>query len=451
MAVSEASVAARLERLPMSQWHVRVRIVVGTATFFAGFDSFTLSIALPALLGPWHITPGQVGALISSSYAGYAVGAVLFGWISARIGRVNTLRICIALYGLSSLLCAIARNYEVLFLLRLIGGIGLGGEVPIAATYINEVAQAHRRGAFFLLYEIIFLIGLFMVAVLGAWIIPRFGWQSLFVVGALPAALAVFMQRYCPELPRWLASCGRLEEAERSLEAIERAVSKNGIRPLPAAEERPELQPARSDLDWREFLRGPYRRRTISVWVLWAATYMMTNTVSNWLPTLYRTAYHLSLQDTLNLARFAQLGGMVVEIICALTIDRVGRRVWFLLDFTVCTACCICFYLFGAVSLFNVIIFGWTFLAFASTASFSLYLYTTEIYPTRLRAVGVSVATIWARVAAFVGPLLVGWIIPNYGVVGLFVMAGFLAATSLVVTIWLVVEGKRKVLEVFSP
>jgi putative MFS transporter len=184
---------------------------------------------------------------------------------------------------------------------------------------------------------------------------------------------------------------------------------------------------------------------------LWVCTYMMTNTVNNWLPTLYRTTYHLSLQETLNLARYALLGGMVVEIVCALTIDRVGRRFWFVLDFGVCTLCCILFYAFGTDKLISVILYGWTFLAFSATASFSLYLYTTEIYPTRLRAVGVSVATIWARVAAFIGPLLVGSILPQYGVVGIFVLAGILSTVGLVVTIWLVVEGKRKILEVLSP
>ena len=112
-------------------------------------------------------------------------------------------------FGLFSIACASAWSYELLLVLRLLQGLGLGAEVPVAATYISELAKAKGRGRFVLLFEVIFPVGLLAAAVLGKWIVPNLGWQYLFYVGGIPALLALFMMRNLPELPRWLASRGR--------------------------------------------------------------------------------------------------------------------------------------------------------------------------------------------------------------------------------------------------
>lgn len=446
--MTEASIIARLERLPISSWHVKIRFIVGTATFFDGFDYLSIAIVLPALVGPWHISPHGVGALISISYAGQVVGTIFFGWLAGQIGRVNTLRICIAVFGLMSLACATASNYDQLFAYRFFAGIGLGGEVPIAAAYISEIAQASRRGAFVLLYELVFVIGLASVSFVGAWLIPRFGWQSLFAVGSIPTILAVFMQRYCPESPRWLASRGRIEEAERVLARIETAVSKNRARALLEPVEKTGSTPGRAD--WRDLFQQVYRRRTISVWAIWGCSYLVSS-LSFWLPTLYRTNYHLSLPEALDLARYTVLGGVIGNLVCALTVDRIGRRQWFIAVFAGATVCCFALLLLGVGTLAILVTFGILITTCMSIATFSLYLYTAEIYPTRIRGIGVSLATVWARASTTVGPVIIGWILPNYGPFGLFVFLGLVATAGLIACIWGVVEGKGMLLEDLSP
>ena len=82
-----------------------------------------------------------------------------------------------------SLACALAGNFPTLLVLRLVQGIGVGGEMPVAAVYINELSKAQGRGRFFLLYEMIFPIGLMMTGQIGALVVPTLGWQVMFLIG----------------------------------------------------------------------------------------------------------------------------------------------------------------------------------------------------------------------------------------------------------------------------
>jgi len=447
---SAATVAARLERLPQSFWHFKVRAIMGTATFFDAFDSLSISMVLPVLAGLWHLSPGQIGLLLGISYLGQAIGAIGFGLLAERIGRVATVRLAIAVFTLFNLACAFAQTYDQLVWLRFLGGLGIGAEVPIAAAYISEIAKAKGRGAFVLFYELMFSIGLMGASLLGAWIVPAFGWQWLFVVGAAPAVLVLFMQRYCVESPRWLASRGRLAEADRNLTMIEAEISGNGARPLPPL---PPIaaQPAQKPLDWRELFQGVYLKRTLIVWVLWATTYFFLTSQVYWLPTLYRTVYGLTLQQSLNLAFWSSVLAVIANAICALTIDRVGRKRWFTGVFVLTTLVGAALCIIGTGSLVNVIVLAWSGIMMVTTISLSLYVYTPEIYPTRMRSFGVSVATFWLRMASFLAPIVVGWILPTFGSLGIFVLVTGVAFIGAVTCFVGVAEGRGRVLEEFSP
>src|SRR5579863_6523262 len=180
--LTEQTIAARLERLPYSQWHITVTAILGVAIFFDSFDSLAIAYVLPVLIREWHIPPANIGSLISIANFGQALGALTFGWIAERIGRVPTARIAIALFAVMSFACAFTQSYDQLFICRFIEGIGLGGEIPVASAYISEILRAERRGGSFIAYQIIFPLGFTACAFAGAVIVPRFGWQWMFII-----------------------------------------------------------------------------------------------------------------------------------------------------------------------------------------------------------------------------------------------------------------------------
>src|SRR5579863_3365216 len=213
-------IVARIERLPYSSWHRNMRLIICTAWFFDAFDSVTIGYVLPPLIDFWHLSPQQIGPLIGVGFAGQLVGAIGFGWIAERWGRRNSMLVTLLIFTLGALACAFATSYQTLFSLRFIQGIGLGGEVPLMAAYVNEFAKAKGRGRFSLNIQVLFSIGLPSVALVGSYVVPRWGWQWMFIIGAVPALLALPLRLLIPESPRWLASQKRFAEADRALKWI---------------------------------------------------------------------------------------------------------------------------------------------------------------------------------------------------------------------------------------
>jgi putative MFS transporter len=234
-------IVARLERLPTSWWQVKARIIVGVATFFDAFDALAIASILPVIVPLWKLTPPQIGLMISAGFLGQLLGALLFGWIAERYGRMTAMIWSIALFGAMSLVCALAWDYNSLLVFRTIQGIGLGGEVPVAAVFISELAKAQGRGRFVLLYELVFPIGLVAASLVGLWVVPHLGWQYMFVIGALPALLTLALRRLLPESPRWLAVHGRDAQAQAAMALIETETQKAAGQPLPPP--KPRLSP----------------------------------------------------------------------------------------------------------------------------------------------------------------------------------------------------------------
>ena len=135
----------RMESVPFSRWHLKPRLIMGSATFFDAFDALSLAFVLPVLIGLWKLTPGQIGILIGAGYLGQAVGAVLFGWLAERFGRIFSAKCTVFLMSVMSIACMFAGNFNALLLFRFIQGIGVGGEVPVAATYITTPSCARKK------------------------------------------------------------------------------------------------------------------------------------------------------------------------------------------------------------------------------------------------------------------------------------------------------------------
>jgi putative MFS transporter len=443
------AVLARLARIPVSPWHVRARLIIGIATFFDGFDVLTISFALPAFAQSWGMSPGQIGLVLSSAFFGQLVGALGAGWAAERFGRLPVVTAAVALYALMSVACAQAWNPGSLMAFRFVQGLGLGAEVPIATTYVNEIAPAQVRGQFYVFFELLFVIGLVGAAVGGAIIVPRLGWQAMFYIGSLPLLLAFVLMRVLPESPRWLVSRGRIADADAAVRRIEDAVSASGVA-LPPPEPHVTVPP-REKADVAELFRGVYRRRTLCVWGLWFCCFSTTYGLSSWLPTLYKTVFHLSLAQSLNYGMITQLVGIGGSTLLALLVDRVGRKPLLAIGFFAGGVSLLVLVFAGvptAVSLLVLVSIGSFFMG---AVAIGINLYTPELYPTRIRALGSAIGGSWQRVAAGIGPNVVAGLLGTYGLRSVFVYFGLLALAGGVLTVMFATETKGRTLEELSP
>jgi putative MFS transporter len=193
-----------------------------------------------------------------------------------------------------------------------------------------------------------------------------------------------------------------------------------------------------------------YLRRTLVVWVIWFTAYLVNYGLAVWLPTLYRTVYKLPLDTSLRYGLITQAVGLVGTLVCALTIDRVGRRPWFAFAFAGAAAALIALGLHGADSAERVLTYVTIAYFFVSTINLGVYLYTPELYPTRARSLAVGTASAWLRLASIIGPTIVGYMVGS-GLGTVFVAFGAVAAVAALVTAMFAVETKGRVLEEVSP
>jgi len=458
MSVSLASnkvleISSRIERLPFSTWQVKVLVIISVFTFFDAFDAMAIAFALPALIGTWSLKPQYVGFLISAGFLGQLLGAITFGRLAERIGRLHTMIITVLVFSILSLCCAASWSYASLLVLRLIQGFGLGGEAPVAATYLNEIVGARIGGKYGMFLIILsFGIGLLLASFGGYWIVPHFGWRWLFVVGGVPAAIVAYLAYALPESPRWLAGVGRVTEAEGAMAAIERKVrtATNADLPAPIA---PTVAPAATHTSFVQLFEGIYLRRTIVVWVIWFSAYLANYGVNTWLPTIYRTVFHLPLDKSALYSMVTLIFGTCAGLAAVLLVDVIGRRLVIGTCFLVGGILFLGLWLMGASSAGQVVVFttlGWLFFSVICTVT---YVYTPEVYPTRIRALGTSVATAWLRLAAMIGPVFVGMVIAHYGEVSrIFLFYGLIALIAGIVVLVLGIETKRgRYLKKFRP
>ncbi|MFI7385623.1 MFS transporter [Streptomyces sp. NPDC049813] len=439
------SIAARLERLPHSRWHVKVRFLIGAVTFFEAFDQLLAASALPVLTEDWHLSTGQATFAVTAGSVGMLLGALLAGWLGDRIGRVRTVALGVATTGIASLAVALANGIELFSLFRFVQGLGIGGVVPVAATYINEIARSDKRGRFVLLYEMIFPAGLAAASLVAVWVVPNLGWRAMFVIGALPVLVAVLLPRHVAESPRWLLSQGRTEEAERVIARIEAEVEKAVREPLPRPADAPPEEVTRGRL--RDLFTGRYLRRTTVLSALWFVAYYVNHGISTWLPSLYTKNFGLDLTTALVYTLLSNVTGLFGTFAVALVIDRIGRRPALVAALGGTALALGTLALAGVTSGVQVAVFASATTFFVYAINAGLYLYSPELYPTSNRARGAAFGGLWNRLGVILGPITVGAILGSGGSLSLvFVQLACVAGVGALVALF-AVETKGRTLE----
>ncbi|MBL8888057.1 MAG: MFS transporter [Phycisphaerales bacterium] len=189
--------------------HARKALVAGGAGWMLdGMDVMLYALALTAIKNEFGFTATQSGLIASATLLASAFGGMAFGVLADRIGRVRALSISILLYSICTALCATSRSLEALIFWRLLVGIGMGGEWAAGSVLIAETWEPRQRGRAIGVMQSGWAIGYILAALLAAAIIPKWGWRPLFVVGAAPALIVLWIRHSVPEPQAWLKSSG---------------------------------------------------------------------------------------------------------------------------------------------------------------------------------------------------------------------------------------------------
>lgn len=399
------NIAGRLERLPLSRFHILACAIVGAAMFFDGYDIALTGLVMPSLVKVGLLTEPQRAWLMSLSLLSAAIGAVLSGIIGDRYGRRRLLIANILVYGLMSPACGLAQSYPQLLALRMVTMLALGMQVPAGYCYLSELAPKRHRGR---LQSVIALLinGSLPAGAVVAWVVvpslsPDAGWRALFFLSALVLPLALSPRSVLPESPRWLASVGRLAEADRRVADIETQLREQGIaladpEPLPA--------PIR-DLGWSALFEGGTRSR-FGLAVLFQICHLSAVFVfASWLPTILM-GRGFDGASAFGLSGLSFAGGALGPFLAIALSDRFERRRLLLLASCVAAAVGFLYPLHGSpLWLTSMGLVLTTTIYFISAIGFGIYL--PEILPTGVRLRGMGTATLIGRLSSALTPFAV--------------------------------------------
>jgi len=398
-------VGERLDAIPFTRAHLKVLTGSGLGWALDAMDVGLVSFVLTALIAQWSLTGEQASWIASAGFVGMAIGASLGGLLADRFGRRSVFALTLLVYGIATGASALAGGLAALIVLRMIVGLGLGAELPVASTYVSELAPARMRGRLIVILEAFWAIGWTAAALIGFFVIPASadGWRWAFALGAVPAVYALLVRWGLPESPRWLVRRGRTAEADAVTATFEASPPIGGR----ARRHAPAGTAAGASLVTGGVgaLWSPeFRLRTAALWIIWFCVNFAYYGAFIWMPTiLFAQGYGLvkSFGFTL-IITLAQLPGYAVA---AWLIEVWGRRAT-LSVFLAGSA--IAAVVFGTASGEVMIVAAGMALSFFNLGAWgALYAVTPETYPTSLRATGAGWAAGVGRIASIVAPLSV--------------------------------------------
>src|SRR3954464_8061495 len=220
-----------IDSQPVSAYQWAVTAMCGLIGFVDGFDAQARGMGAPAVTPHWPLTPPALGTAISSGLVGMLVGALLLGPLADRIGRRPVLIASTLIFGIGSPLTAPADTVGQLSAFRLLTGLGMGGAMPNAIALTSEYMPAHYRARAVTAMMCGFSLGAAVGGFVAAALIPRFGWESVFIAGgAVPLLIAPIAALALPESMRFLL--GRPDGQARASACLARIAPRTVPGPL---------------------------------------------------------------------------------------------------------------------------------------------------------------------------------------------------------------------------
>ena len=444
-AVLRTDIPARLDRLPWSRFHLMVVLALGVTWILDG-----LEVTIVGSLGPvlqdrrtLGLTAEQVGSVASFYVVGAVVGALLFGWLTDRMGRKYVFFVTLAVYVAGVLASAFAWNFWSFAAFRLLTGLGIGGEYAAINSAIDELIPARLRGRIDLMVNGSYWAGAAAGAgasvVLLSGIVPiDLGWRLGFGIGAVLGLGILALRRIVPESPRWLVTHGRDAEATATMADIERRVTAAGG-VLAPVDKTMVLHPQARFGFGAIFaaMFGAYRARSVLALGLMVAQAFLFNAVFFTYGLVLQHYEHVPDSDIGLYILPLCAGNLLGPLLLGHLFDTVGRRRMIAGTYAVSGLLLMLIgVLFGEGLLTATTqTIGWMVVFFfASAAASSAYLTASEIFPLETRALAIAVFyALGTLIGGAAAPWLFGRLIAadsawalagGYGVAGVLMLGG---------------------------
>jgi sugar porter (SP) family MFS transporter len=380
--------------MKISAYLIKSALVGALGGLLFGFDTAVIAGTTHQLSQVYHLTPTTLGLTVSIALWGTVIGAMFSGMLGQRMGGREALRIMAVLYSISAIGCAFAWSWPALVVFRFIGGLGVGGSSVLGPVYIAELAPAKLRGRLVGLFQINLVVGI-LLAYFSNFMIGRLNlgtleWRVELGMAALPAILFLIMLFGIPRSSRWLVTQNRIDEAREVLVMMGSPDSYAELREI--TDSIHLERSAKSEPLFRWKYRLP---------IFLAVTIGMFNQLSGITAILY------DLNDIFLAAGFSKMSGelqavlvgamnLLATLLAMSVIDRIGRKTLLLVG-SVGTAAC----LFGVAHIFfthnHVEYLLWLLVGYIAFFAISqgavIWVYISEVFPTRVRSKGQSLGS----------------------------------------------------------
>ena len=379
-------------------------MVVALGGFLFGFDTAVISGAEKSIQQFWQLSVFEHGLTISIALIGTVIGSVLGSRPSDRFGRKNTLYFVAIAYLLSSLGTALADNWYVFLIFRLLGGLGVGVSSVTAPIYISEVSPADRRGRLVGLFQFNVVLGI-LISYLSNYLISQLGdasWRLMLGVQAVPSLLFLVLIRFIPESPRWLVL--KKQAIEKALEIL------RIINPLNCEQELISIQNSSLDSEGNKYKKENIFSGNYSKPIMLAMLFAFFNQVSGinaiiyYAPRIFEMAglgAHSSLLSTVGIGMI----NFIFTLLAINIIDKVGRKLLMLIGSVglIGSLLLVAFTFYsGHFNGFAIPLYMMIFIAFfAFSQGAVIWVFISEIFPNQVRAQGQTLgsSTHWVMAA----------------------------------------------------
>jgi MFS transporter, putative metabolite:H+ symporter len=424
-----AALSARLDRLPATWQLWKLVLLISLGGFFEVYDLIFTGYIAPGMAksGLLQTTTSSffgfngIGAFVAATFAGLFIGTFFLGWLPDKFGRRSVFTFSLLWYSVGSIVMAFQHSSEGLILWRFITGIGVGIEIVTIDSYVTEMVPQQMRGRAMAFNQAIMFAAAPASALLSWWLVPVApfgvdGWRWVVLAGALGAVLVWFVRRAVPESPRWLATHGHTEAAEREIVRLEQAAVRESGRDLPPPAPAPNI-PAHRSPTLAGLWQPPYRGRLLMLVAFNLCQAIGYYGFANWVPTLL-IGQGIHVTRSLLYAFVIAIALPCGPLLAMLVADRIERK-WLIVG-----------------SAFAVLVFGLMFAQARSAAalialgiaislagqmiSVCYHAYQAELFPTAVRCRANGVVYSASRVGAMLSGFTIAALLRDGGVQGVF-------------------------------